>query len=293
MKVFKKEQCENKGAIALIMVIMITAITIVSSVVVSLVNISEKQANYHFSESEEAKVDMDACLDDALMKLASSTSASGSFNLDTSSVNCVYQISSIISDGLKVVTSTASSTSDVGFWESEIIALINVSTTPISINSYKNNRLAYSSYAWCGDSSCSRGETCSTCSADCGTCQVCGNGTTEGTEVCDDGNTTTEMCGDAILDDLGPYCNATCTASYDGGEVWDDGNTVTEACGDGVKQNGTYSNADCSATIVRSEVCDYTGAECTPGGQAMTSAVGCTKNPYCTISCGGCTSVCL
>jgi hypothetical protein len=257
MKELKKEQLKDQGAIALIMVIMITAITIVSSVVVSLVNISEKQANYHFSESEEAKVDMDACLDDALVRLASSTSASGSFNLDTSSVKCVYQISSVISSGLKIVTSTASSTSDVGFWETEIIALINVSTTPISIDSYKNNKLAYSSYAWCGDASCSRGETCSTCSADCGSCQTCGNGATEGTEACDDGN------------------------------------TVTEACGDGVKQVGSYCNATCTSVLTLSETCDYIGSECTPGGQAMTSAVGCTKNPYCTVTCGACTSACL
>lgn len=257
MKVFKKEQFENQGAIALIMVIMITAITIVSSVVVSLVNISEKQANYHFSESEEAKVDMDACLDDALMKLASSTSASGSFNLDTSSVNCVYQISSLISGGLKVVTSTASSTSDVGFWETEIIALINVSTTPISINSYKNNKLAYSSYTWCGDSSCSHGETCSTCLADCGSCQVCGNGVTEGTEV------------------------------------HDDGNTVTEACGDGTKQVGTYSNADCTQQLSLNETCDYTGSSCGGSDQAFTLPVNCSKNPYCNSTCSGCTSACL
>lgn len=276
------------------MVIMITAITIVSSVVVSLVNISEKQANYHFSESEEAKVDMDACLDEALVRLASSTSASGSFNLDTSSVNCVYQISSVISGGLKVVTSTASSTSDVGFWESEIIAFINVSTTPISINSYKNNKLAYSSYAWCGDASCSRGETCSTCSADCGSCQVCGNSSTEGTEACDDGNTTTETqtCGNSTTES-GTYCNADCSAVINLTEVCDDGNVGDEACGDGAKQNGTYCNSTCSATIVRNETCDYTGGSCGGVNQAFTSPIGCTKNPYCNYTCTACTSACL
>ncbi|MDP2812688.1 MAG: hypothetical protein Q8O32_03275 [bacterium] len=249
------EKIKNQGAIALIMVIMITAITIVSSIVVSLVNISEKQANYHFSEAEEASVDMDACLDDALFRLASSSAISGTFNLDTASINCVYKISSLIDGGFKNVTSTASSTSDLGFWESEIIVSINVSTTPISINSYKNNKLAYSSYVWCGDASCSNGENCGTCLADCGAC-VCGDGLTQGAEVCDDGN------------------------------------TANEACGDGTKQVGTYCNATCSATLVLSEACDYTGALCSTG-ISYEGQVGCTKNPNCNLTCSVCVAACL
>jgi len=284
------EKNKNQGAIALIMVIMITAITIVSSIVVSLVNISEKQANYHFSEAEEASVDMDACLDDALFRLASSTAISGTFNLDTASINCVYQIGSIIDGGFKNVTSTASSTSDVGFWETEIIVSINVSTTPISINSYKNSKLAYSSYVWCGDASCSNGENCGTCLADCGAC-VCGDGNTQGAEVCDDGNTDTETqtCGNLITESGSDHCNADCTATIVLTEVCDDG---AESCGDGVKQSGSYCNSACSGYTTLSEACDYTGALCGTG-VSYQSAVGCSKNPNCNLTCTLCVAACL
>ena len=100
--------------------------------------------------------------------------------------------------------------------------------------------------------------------------QLCGNGTTEPPEICDDGNTmsgdgcrddcTQEVCGDSILDpgetcDTGgesATCNADCTMTVCGdgipnqaaGEQCDDGNTTAgdgcrddctqEACGDGI-----------------------------------------------------------
>ncbi len=127
----------QQGAIALIFVIMITTLTLVSSVIVSLINVSDMVANYHVSEAEEVIVDIDACVDDALVRIASSTSVSGSFSLSTSAVNCSSTISAIDA-GLKTVTSTATSTSDVGLWSKSIVIKVNVSTSPISITSYKD-----------------------------------------------------------------------------------------------------------------------------------------------------------
>jgi len=284
-----KEKFKNNGAISLILVLAITALTIISSVVIALINTSNTLSNYHLSEAQENRVDMDACLDEALMRIASSTATSGTFYLNTSNLSCEYQISSAISGGLKIVTSTASTTSDLGFWKSSVIVQVNVSSTPISIYSYRNDKNGYSSNLYCGDGTCGGTETCSSCSADCGSCQVCGNSSVEGTEVCDDGNTTVEYCGDTITQSGSSYCNADCTANIvlaeqcddgntsnldaclntcvnascgdtyirTGVEICDDGNTWNEACGDWTIQSGTYCNSACSATITRSENCEY------------------------------------
>jgi len=45
-------------------------------------------------------------------------------------------------------------------------------------------------------------------------------------------------------------------------EVCDDGNTITETCGDGIVQSGTYCNADCSAELTLSEQCDENANWC-------------------------------
>jgi hypothetical protein len=132
----------QQGAIALIFVIMITTLTLVSSVVVSLINVSDMVANYHISEAEEVIVDIDACVDDALVRIASSTAISGSFNLSTTGVSCSSTIAAI-DGGIKIVTSTATSTSDVGLWSKSVVVKVNVSTSPISITSYKDALTEY------------------------------------------------------------------------------------------------------------------------------------------------------
>jgi len=280
----------KQGTIALILVIMITTITLVSSLIITLISITDLTSSYHVTESKSVAANIDACIDDALVRIASSTSVAGAYNLFTSGISCTYDISNIDA-GYITVTSTASSTSDVGYWQDQVVVMVNVSTTPIHIESYKTSPLGFDSYNTCGDGQCTYGEDCS-CSADCGAC-VCGNGVTEGDEVCDDGDEVTEGCGSGATETAGTYCNATCTAevviSVD--EVCDDGDTETEGCGNGVKESGTFCNATCSATLSLSETCDHTGIICS-GGTITYNAVGCSKNPYCTADCSSCTSIC-
>jgi len=234
---------------------------------------------------------MDACVSDALARIASTTSAAGTYNLFGVSINCSYEISSI-SAGLITVTTTASSTSDFGYWQDQVIMQVNVSTTPISIDTYKTDLNAFASAVVCGDGDCAGSEDCATCSADCGAC-VCGDGVQEGDEACDDGDTYTERCGDNVTDDGSDYCNEDCTAVYAGGEVCDDNDTTTEYCGDGVVHNGTFCDATCSTILNLTESCDYTSLNpCGAAGTPSVSAVGCRKNPLCPLDCAPCTTLC-
>jgi hypothetical protein len=291
-----KLKISNKGAVALLLVIMITALTVVSVVVVSMTNISNLLSNYSFGEAEGVDAELEACLDDAMLRLASSTAASGTYYLNSVGVNCYYQIASTISGGLKTVTSTASTTSSIGYWEDTVVMQVNVSSTPISIYSYKNSNSSFASYEYCGDSTCNGSETCSDCSADCGACAVCGNGAIEGDEVCDDGNTDdeTQTCNNGILETGSDHCTWDCSAAIVLTETCDDGGVV-ESCGDGTLQNGSFCNSSCDGYDVLSETCDYTGGVCGPGSVTFESGVvGCkAKNPKCTISCGSCINFCL
>lgn len=140
----------SQGAIALILVVMITALTIVSAVVVAMVNTSDMMSSYALSESEQVSVEMDACLEDALWRLASSSQSSGTYYLTDSAagINCYYQIASGAPvNGLKTVTSTASTTSSVGYWENTVVVQVNVSSTPVRIYSYQQAKQSYASYA--------------------------------------------------------------------------------------------------------------------------------------------------
>jgi len=288
---------KNEGAIALLLVIMITALTIVSAVVVSMTNISNLMSSYYFSEAKQADVDLDACLEDAMFRLSSTTAASGTYYLSGVGTSCYYQIGSTITGGLKTVTSTASSTSGIGYWQDTVVVQMNVSSTPISIYSYKNSNMSYATFEFCGDSVCSASENAASCNIDCG--DSCGDTYCTGSE-----NASTcpgdcsASCGDTYCthsEDCSS-CAADCgtcavcnNGVVEGSEVCDDG---PESCGDGIKQSGTYCNDTCTGTYTVSEACDYTGASC-GSGVVHSGAVGCTKNPYCNTNCSGCAAYCI
>lgn len=137
-KYHKHSSSQSSGFIALILVIMVTAIILVSNVIIGMVATSNNLANYHLSESEEVSYNIDACLDDALWRIASSTSVSGSYAIALAPIDCAYDISAT-SAGLKFVTSTATTTSALGNWHRGVVVQVNVSTTPMTIEYYKDN----------------------------------------------------------------------------------------------------------------------------------------------------------
>lgn len=225
---------KNRGVIALLLVIMITTLTLVSSIILSITNTSDLLANYHFSESTSVNVDIDSCMDDALYRISSSSEVTGLYYINLGNTDCSYEIGATVS-GIKFVTSTASTTSGIGSWSKTVVTAVNVSTSPISIESYKDSVDSFDSYV----------------------IAVCGDWVTDSGEACDDGNavTETQTCGNNIWEH-GTHCNADCTAEIVLTEVCDELNTYTEQCGDGIQQIGTYCNADCTAELALNESCD-------------------------------------
>jgi hypothetical protein len=64
---------------------------------------------------------------------------------------------------------------------------------------------------YCGDGTCNNGETCSTCSTDCGVCPtVCGNGIKEGTEQCDLGTILNGQVCNPLYGSSCTYCSTAC-----------------------------------------------------------------------------------
>lgn len=112
--------------------------------------------------------------------------------------------------------------------------------------------------ASCGDGFLNGTEVCElsdpTCLATCGGFAVCGNGTTERGEVCDDGNTTNAGT-----------CKAACngyTTCGDGIVQTPNGGGQTEACDDGNTVNTDACTQSCAAPVCGdgyingSEICD-------------------------------------
>ncbi|EFJ42133.1 hypothetical protein VOLCADRAFT_107390 [Volvox carteri f. nagariensis] len=139
----------------------------------------------------------------------------------------------------------------------------------------------------CGDGTCSTGETCSSCAADCGACVVCGDGFCSGGETCltcqaDCGtrlsNGTLTCCGDGV-------CNAA------------DGETCASCPGDCGVCSTCNRNGICEPAL--GEKCASGTSGCTDCGSCSSTYCGdgkCTsaRKGYtescgtCSLDCGGC-----
>jgi cysteine-rich repeat protein len=112
--------------------------------------------------------------------------------------------------------------------------------------------------AYCGDGTCNNGETCSTCSDDCGSCSpsaYCGDGTCNNGETC---STCSDDCGSCSPS---AYCgDGTCNNGEDCSSCPTDCGTC-DKCGDGRCNNGeTCSTCDTDCGCASNEVCQ--GGSC-------------------------------
>jgi len=92
----------------------------------------------------------------------------------------------------------------------------------------------------CGDGSCNGGETCASCSTDCGTCgPICGDGSCNGGETCSSCANDCGVCGPACGD-------GTCNGGETCGSCSQDCGTCAPYCGDG-SCNGSETCNSCAS----------------------------------------------
>jgi MYXO-CTERM domain-containing protein len=152
---------------------------------------------------------------------------------------------------------------------------------------------------YCGDAVCNNGENSTTCSADCGAGPVCGDGTQDTGEVCDDNNNidgdgcsadclSDETCGNGITDTItgetcddgtsnsdtiADACRTSCAEAACGDDVVDTG----EVCDDGNTTSGDGCSNDCTSD--ETPVCG--DAVCEPPETNATCAADCDPAPVC------------
>lgn len=73
--------------------------------------------------------------------------------------------------------------------------------------------------------------------------QLCGNGITEGTETCDDGDLVNEGCGNAAIETAGTYCNSTCTTVINIASDEHCDSNLTNGCYDTFEGDTFYSGS--------------------------------------------------
>lgn len=98
---------------------------------------------------------------------------------------------------------------------------------------------------FCGDTTCSGTEDCTTCQRDCGACPAkCGDLICSGSETC-------STCGDDCGDCNGAFCNnGTCDPNESCGSCAADCGVCADACGDGLCTGTEACNTcagDCGA----------------------------------------------
>lgn len=160
------------GISALLLVVLVSALTLVSIVVIAGINSSNTISNYQLTQAEVVQAHVESCINDALWRINAVKPTEGSFNMSRVDIPCSYKIGAAAS-GLKTVTSTASTTNSLGTWSKTVVVFVNVSSTPIRIDSYKDNNYydtISASSALCGDWYCTGSDTCTNCAIDCGEC---------------------------------------------------------------------------------------------------------------------------
>ena len=114
-------------------------------------------------------------------------------------------------------------------------------------NTTDNDGCSSSCNKECGNNICSNGETCQTCSHDCGDCSFCGDRVIQPPETCDDGNNINE-----------DGCSSTCQLETCGDGIFQPG--LGEGCDDGNNVDGDGCNSTCqrcgNGLVEPSEECD-------------------------------------
>lgn len=125
------------GFIALMLVVMVTAMTVVYGLTVALMSVDETNNSASWLAASKSRTFTSACIDNALSTLRNNSNASGNVNIDISNVNCVATISG--SGNTRQIVANASSTDP--FSRDSVDRLnvnVNINTNPFTVIEYKD-----------------------------------------------------------------------------------------------------------------------------------------------------------
>ncbi|MEK7584094.1 MAG: hypothetical protein AAB490_02535 [Patescibacteria group bacterium] len=127
----------NGGVIALILVIMVAALTVVYGTAVALMSIDETTAGSAWLATSKSRGFTKSCVNDALSRLRNASSLSGDVSISVSNVNCTYTISG--SGNTRTVIVNGTSTDAFGRSIADRANVnVNISTNPFTVEQYKD-----------------------------------------------------------------------------------------------------------------------------------------------------------
>lgn len=86
---------KNKGFIALSLIIIVLAVTLITGSSVALLSIGEVQSSFTLSKSEETLAFVEGCMEDALLRLRSNTLAVGASTITRPEGSCLISASQV------------------------------------------------------------------------------------------------------------------------------------------------------------------------------------------------------
>ena len=127
----------NRGVIALILVIMVAALTVVYGTAVALMSIDETATGSAWLATSKSRGFMTLCVDASLSRLRNASGLSGDVSISVSNVNCSYTISG--SGNTRTIIANATSTDAFGRSIADRANVnVNISTNPFTVEQYKD-----------------------------------------------------------------------------------------------------------------------------------------------------------
>lgn len=130
MKIFLTKKRNEKGFIALVTILVITAVALVLATSANLLGLGELQMSFNEAQSFKALDAANSCLDEALLRLKrNSDFSSGGLNVDSDS--CTINIAQ--SGNNRIITAEGVAGDAVKKIETEV----DISSSPFTLNYYK------------------------------------------------------------------------------------------------------------------------------------------------------------
>lgn len=132
-----RAQTHQEGFIALIMVLLVAAFTVVYGLSVALMTLDERSASQIWFATSQVEYQASTCVDNAVALLRNNSNLAGNVNVASSSVTCIGVVSG--SGNARAIAASATSTDSRGQNVVDRVNVnVNINTNPFTIIEYKD-----------------------------------------------------------------------------------------------------------------------------------------------------------